>query len=134
MAISEFWKPIITWSWAAIAIAENGPILIMISATLLLLTLIWLIYIEINKRKVAKNLYAQISDSEERQIFDAIKAVEKGLVNESKIVSKYREISKRDIDLVKLHRKLVEAEEAGLIERKIININDEPFITWKLNF
>jgi hypothetical protein len=29
--------------------------------------------------------------------------------------------------------KIIEAEEAGLIERKIININDEPYLTWKSN-
>ena len=75
----------------------------------------------------------QISDLRERQILEAVKAL-KDQANESNIASKYKEISGEDIDIKRLHKKLVEAEEAGLIERRITNRNDEPYISWKPNF
>ena len=134
MAVANHWKPIITWSFLALAIAENGPTLITITVALLLTTLVFAIYFEMKKQRLARHIYAQISDREERQILKAVKALKNELAKEVKIASKYREISAKHIKIEELRKKLVEAKEVGLIEREIININDEPYITWKLNF
>jgi len=69
-----------------------------------------------------------------RNIIDSIKALEKEITTETNIATKYREITGRDIDLERLQDKLMEAEESNIIKRKITNINDEPYITWKLTF
>jgi len=92
------------------------------------------VYVGRNRRKGAMHLYKQISNLEERQILEAVKALKKDQANDSNIVSKYNEISGKDIKIERLHKKLVEAEEAGLVESKIIHINDEPYLTWKTNF
>lgn len=54
--------------------------------------------------------------------------------NEFAVASKYEEMTKKAIDLERLHTKLIEAEEAGLIERRMINRDDEPYISWTPNF
>lgn len=133
-AIAEYWQPVINWSWIALAIAENGLILITITGVLLIGTMITFFYLERNKRREARRVYNQISDFEERQILEAIKTFIKESPNESWTTSKLSETSGKDIDTEKLHKKLVEAEKAGIIERKIININDKPYLRWKLNF
>jgi exosortase len=133
VAIANYWQPITTWSWVALAIAENGPTLITMTGALLLGPIAYYLYLERNKRRGAQHAYAHISDTEDRQILDSVKALKKDLATESKIASKYREISGREIDIERIHMKIIEAEEAGLIERKIININDEPYLTWKSN-
>jgi|GEM_PF-4348027 len=42
------------------------------------------------------------------------------------VTSRYGEFSGKDIEIDRLHVKLVEAEEAGLIEKRITSKNDEP--------
>jgi len=134
LAIANYWQPITTWSWVAITIAENGSTLITITTVFLIGIIIFTLYIVRNRRKGAKHAYKQISDLEERQILEAVKEIEKDQANESNIASKYKEISGKYIDIERLHKKLVEAEEAGLIERRITNKNDEPYISWKPNY
>ena len=87
-----------------------------------------------NKMKKARNIYSQISDPEDRQILDAVKALRKETASEFAVASKYEEMTEKEIDIVRLHTKLTEAEEAGLIERRMINRDDEPYISWKPNF
>jgi len=60
-----------------------------------------------------------------------VKSLEKKPSNQSQIAQKYRELSGEDIEPETLHEKLEQAETAGLVERKITNIYDEPYIHWK---
>ena len=60
--VANYWKPITTWSWMALTIAENGPILIMITLTIISVTVILYYYTEINRRNHAKRAYNRISD------------------------------------------------------------------------
>ena len=131
IAIANYWQPIQTWSWVALAIANNSFILLIITGGLLLGSIVYYIFLERNKRIEVMNAYTRILDPDECLILNSVKSLSKELAIESKIALKYREISGRNIDIEKLHKKLIEAEEANIIERKIININDEPYITWK---
>jgi DNA-binding HxlR family transcriptional regulator len=78
-------------------------------------------------------VYNKISDSEDLKILDALGTLEKSPVTISDIASKYKDNTGKEINQEMLHLKLIKAEEKGIVERKIININDEPYITWKLN-
>jgi len=133
-AIANYWQPITNWSWVSLTIAKNGPTMITITATLLTGVLTISLYLETKKKNNAKRTFSQISDPEDRNIIDSIKALEKETATETKIASKYKEITGKDIDPERLYNKLKEAEEANIIKRKIININDEPYMTWKLTF
>ena len=133
-AIANYWQPITYWSRVSLTIAKNGPTMITITAVLLTGVLTITLYLETKKKNNAKHTYSQISDPEDRNIIDSIKALEKETATETKIASKYREITGKDIDPERLQNKLIEAEEANIINRKIININDEPYMTWKLTF
>ena len=133
-AIANYWQPINTWSGGALAIAENGPILITVTGGFLIGSLIFSLHLETNKRRGAKNTYLRISDSEDRKILEAVKDLKRELGNEYNIASKYKDITGNDIDLERINMKLTEAEKAGIVEREIININDEPYIIWKIKF
>lgn len=129
-AIANYWQPITTWSWVALTIADNGVILIEIATMLLIGISFFSLYLSISRRKSARHAYNQISDLRERQILETVKTL-KEQANESNIASKYKEISGEDIDIKRLHKILVEAEEAGILERRITNKNDEPYMYWK---
>lgn len=132
-AIAGYWQPVITWSWAALAIAENGSILLAITATLLAVAGAFSFYLRRNKINAAKKTYTLISDKEELSILKAVKTLKEPR-NIPKIAAKYEELSGEEIDLEKLRKKLFEAVETGLIEMKITSQNDKPYINWKTNF
>jgi len=132
-AIANYWNPITTWSWAALTIAENGSTLIAATCIILLGTLLFSLYLERKRRKNAKQIYSYISNPEDRQILDAIIEL-KQLATAPMIASKFRELSGRDIDIETLDIKLSQVEEAGLIQRNIINVNDDPYIIWEIKF
>jgi hypothetical protein len=132
-AIANFWQPVRNWSWVALSIAENGLPFIIIAFIMLIGTLVYNLYPEINRRKKAKNMYDNIYDPEERQIFDVIRGLGQS-ATVSMIASKFRELYGNEINIVKLEQKLFEAEEAGLIQRKFTTINDNPYLVWKTTF
>ena len=133
-AIANYWNPITIGSWAALTIAENGPTLITTTFIILLGTLLFNLYLERNRRKNAKHIYNYISNPEDRQILDSIIELKKQLATHIMIASKFKELSGRDIDIWTFDIKLSQAEAAGLIQRKLININDEPYTIWKNKF
>jgi len=132
--IANYWQPITRWSWAALTIAKNGPKLIMITGALLIGTLIISLYQDRNRRRGIKHAFTHLYEPVDLYIIDAIKALTKEVAIEYKIASKYKELSGNEIDMEELKKKLNEAEEFGLIQRKLISINNKPYITWKLTF
>ena len=132
--IANYWQPIIYWSGISLFIAKNDPTMITITAASLIGVITISLYFETKKKVNAKRIYSQISVPEDRNIIESIKAIEREIATETKIASKYKEITGKDIDPERLYNKLKEAEEAKIIIRKIININDEPYMTWKLTF
>jgi hypothetical protein len=84
-------------------------------------------------RKNAKNIYNNISGLKDRQILDVIRGLKKS-ASASMITSKYKELYDNEIDIEKLEQKLSEAEEAGLIQRKLTKINDNPYLGWETTF
>jgi hypothetical protein len=108
--------------------------MITLSTTLLIATLIFSLYLKIKKAKHAKLAYTNVSDHEDRQIIDSIKSLRKEIATESEITLKYKEFTGKDIDPEMLQKKLIEAEEAGIIRKKITKINDNPYVTWDINF
>ena len=107
--------------------------MITTTAALLIGVLTTTLYLETKKKNNAKHIHSQISEPEDRNIIDSIKALEKEIATEIKIASKYKEITGKNINPEILYNKLIEAEESNIIKKKIININDEPYLTWKSN-
>ena len=134
VAIANYWKPIANWSWVSLTIAKNGLTMIKIAATFLIGILLISFYFEKMKERTAKNIYSQVSDPEERNIIDSIKALKNDVASESKIALKFKEITGKNIDQQRLRSKLHDIEQVEIIKKKIINLNDEPYLTWKLLF
>jgi exosortase len=132
-SIANYWKPIEEWSWLALFLARDSPTLMAATGALLLGVTLYYLYLKRIRRRRALYVYNKISDSEDLKILDALGTLEKSPVTISDIASKYKDNTGKDINQEMLHLKLIKAEERGIVERKIININDEPYITWKLN-
>lgn len=132
--IANYWRPITSWSWISLTIAKNGLIIITTTVALLFGVIDITLYLQKKNKNNAKHIYTQISEPEDRYIIDSIKELENEMATEIKIASKYNEITGKNIETERLHNKILEAEELNIIKRKILNINDEPYMAWRVNF
>jgi hypothetical protein len=132
--IAKYWRPITSWSWISLTIARNGLTIITLLVIMIISVLVVNFYFEITKINSSRHLYSQISDSDERNIIESIKLLEKEIASEKRIISKFKELTGKNIEKDKLNKKILEAEELNIIKRKIVNIDDEPYLTWITQF
>jgi len=133
VAIANYWKPIQEWSWFSLFLARDSPIIMGATGALLIGVMLYSVNLRRIEHGRALYVYSKITDAEDLQIMDALRNPEKGPVTLSYIASKINEKTGKNIDLEILQMKLIKAEEKGIVQRKILNINDNPYITWKLN-
>jgi len=130
-AIANYWQPTKTWSQIALTISVNGPTLAAATTTLLA-AIIMFNFIEKNKRKKT-NIYAYKKLSKiNQQMIEAVHQAQRTATGTiSNIAKAYEKIAKEKITAENLLQKLTEAEKAGLVEKEVINKNDEPLLSWK---
>jgi len=131
-AIVNYWQPVKTWSWLALALAQNATTLMLIP--IVLVVIITVVHIINTRRK--KNLNTQtlnkIASQQEKQIIKTIhQTTKKQNLTLNEIATNYQKKSGQPIEPNLLHQKLEEAERAGLVERTIISREDEPYLIWK---
>jgi len=130
-AIANHWQPTKTWSQIALAISVNGPTLAAAAVTLLAAILMFNV-IEKNKRKKT-NTYAYKKLSKmNQQIIEAVHQAQRTATGTiTNIAKTYENIAEEKITAENLLQKLTEAEKAGLVEKEVINEQDEPVLGWK---
>jgi exosortase len=132
-AIVNHWQPIKTWSQIALALSQNGPTLIAITALILTtITTAWIIQ-QIIQRKTNQKAYLKLSEKD-KQILLAVKEANRnheGTTQEIAIV--YKQTIEEKIKLTTLHEALNNIKEVGLIKQTIANENDQPILKWKTN-
>jgi len=131
-AIANHWQPIKTWSQIALTIAQNGAQLTIIPILLLTMTLTYY-YLKNRERKKSKqNFYHKLALKEDRLILQAAhQAAKADKPTGNTIASYFQKIAGKPIEPELLHKKLKEAEKAGLIKREITSQEDEPTLIWK---
>ena len=85
------------------------------------------------KIKRAKNAYSKITDPIDRHLIDSIQYIKDDVITDAKIAKIYRKVTGNEISLEKIREKLSEVEKSSIIDKKFMHIDDEPYITWKLN-
>ncbi|MCK4424707.1 hypothetical protein KAU93_03400, partial [Candidatus Bathyarchaeota archaeon] len=119
-----------TWSQIIIIVAEHGKTLIALAATLLIA--VFAVEAINNRTEKRESLLAYKKLSSERQtIIKAIHKEKEASLNA--IASAYQKISGKTIQPERLLEKLRQAEQIGLLDRKIISRNEEPVVVWGNN-
>jgi len=131
-AIVDYWQPIKTWSWLALALSQNATTLMVIPIVLIvIITVIHFINTRRNKRLNTKTLN-KIASQHEKLIIETIRqTTKKQNLTLNAIAASYEKKTGKPIELGQLHQKLQEAEQAGLVERAIISREDEPYLIWR---
>jgi exosortase len=125
--IANYWGPISSWSIVTLTIAKFGSYLVLGFSLILLLLIFYLKYIDIDNRRKASILFNRITDPVDVKILESIKVLKGRVIMDSDLFSLLGEI---DIEYEMMAEKLVKAEEIGLIQRKIIDVDNEPYIGW----
>jgi len=132
--IVDYWNPISEWSWLSLLIAKNGILLILFMSVIIIILLFSYLYFENTSRKIAKKAFNRISSSEDLLLLRLIKSIQNEVPCEYKIIEKMKAESGSSVELNAIKDKILNAEEVGLIRRKLIVHNDEPYFVWKALF
>jgi len=128
-AIANHWQPIKTWSQIALTISQNGPALIAITTTLLIILLTYMAFEHWRTTKSNQKAYQKLNP-QDRQILNATHQTQKSATTQN-IGTTYQKLTGKTISLRTLHQKLEQAQKLGLTKKEITNQEDQPVQTWK---
>lgn len=130
-SINNYWQPIQTWNTITLAISQNGLVL-SAATTIALIMLILYRLILINQEKSSiLILYNKLPTKNQLLIKAIQKAKKQGSPTTEQIAKELTKQNNTQIDRDSLRRDLEEAEKIGLIEKQLVNNNDQPAIAWK---
>jgi hypothetical protein len=131
-AIVNHWQPTETWLWIALTLSQNGIPLMIITTALLAIILTMAFFEKLNKETNNLKIYQKLVLEQEKSILQAVhQASHATKPTTTEIHSNYKKITGNPIEIDTLQEKLEEAEKAGLVEKDIVNLEDEPILTWR---
>jgi exosortase len=130
-AIANYWQPMKTWSQIALLISKNGPVLAGATTTLLATIIVFETLQKIRAKRSNKNTYGKLSIMDQ-QIVSAVGGTP-GTPTPDNIATTYQNLVHREITTNDLIQKLNEVEKTGLVERSIINDQDQPILGYRSN-
>lgn len=131
-SIATYWNPIHQWSWLTLTLSQHSPILILISLILIAGLVGIQQFLRYNERRAARVAYNSLRTRDDKNIIDAVKELGKPCSNKEV----QDELQEKGISysLEEIEEKLQEAKQVGLLERKLVSINDEPYFLWTTRF
>jgi exosortase len=130
--INSYWQPIKSWTAVSIVISQNGLTLSIVSFALLLVLVFYKrLIIDRSQKTLLKNLYAKIPEKD-RLFLNTINQL-KGAFTISSFAQEIQKATNIPVPESVLNQKLEIAEQAGFVEKIIVNKNDTPIIKWKSN-
>ena len=130
----NYWESLRKWNAVTWAILGNIIPLATIS-TAILIALIPFSWIHIRRRFKANALIYHKLHPYNQQILDVVRETEKkNIATLENIAKTYKKTVTQPINKDELLKKLVELEELGIVQNKIMSKQDEPVYTWKAQF
>jgi len=128
--IIEYWQPAQEWSKITLTLSEQSTVIIyLLLTTLIIASFINMIINTLNTSR-NKNIINKIIEPIDIKLLAIIKSNKKNILTISGIKQIIGEEMNTSIEKEEIYEKLKKASEMSLIKTKIININDEPYITW----
>ncbi|MCJ7719717.1 exosortase/archaeosortase family protein [Candidatus Bathyarchaeota archaeon] len=130
-AIANYWQPMKTWSQIALLISRNGQVLAGATTTMLAAIVVFEIFQRIRTRRTNESTYVKLSTADQ-QLIRAVRETQ-GTPTPDNIARAYQNMSGKKITTSDLVQRLNEAEKTGLVERSIINDQDQPILGYRSN-
>jgi exosortase/archaeosortase family protein len=130
-AINNYWQPIKTWSTIALSISQNGLALSAATIAMLIAILIYNIFLNYQNKASLLKLYRKLPEETQALTRAVTNSQEEGNPTTQGIADELYKLIKIKVNQEWLKGKLEELQMVGLINRAIVNKNDEPAIHWK---
>jgi len=132
-SINTMWQPIKTWTTMALALSQNGTALVSAVIAILAVVVIIRFYMYRQDRAALRIFYGKLS-KQKQQIAEAVKNAKKqGNSTKQGIADELTKLTGVKVNPEALQNDLQEAQNAGLIQRTLINRNDDPAIEYRSN-
>ena len=129
-AISNYWQPIKAWTTIALLISQNGLVLSAATSTLLVALILYWALLNRQEKLLLLKLYEKLPKQSQLLVTAVTNAAKTGKPTTQEIANELQKLTGTSNSENKAE-KLQEAENAGLIEEKIVNLDDSPAIHWK---
>ena len=130
LKIIDYWRPIKSWSPIMLSLAKNGITFVNFYFLIIAGSIEYNFYLRIRSNISARKIFNQLEDAIDIEVINAVNSFKDGSC-ESEILEKYLEISNKNISIKTIKEKLQKAEKIGLIEKKMVKIENEPYIFWR---
>jgi exosortase/archaeosortase family protein len=126
--IINYWEPKSDWSRQSLLLVERFNLIVLLSFFLIILLSVYYGYLLYSKITESNKKYSHLN-AKEKQIIDLVKSNNMQVISNSRV---FEILQKNGIQIEYeiLINLLYDAEEAGLLRRRIMNINDKPYLTW----
>lgn len=131
-AIASYWEPMKTWTQISLLLSGNSETLAVTTGALLAITILYQAILERRRRRGYADLYEKLS-ANKKLVFDAINQT-KTTPTLQNITESYATLTNKPETPDTLYQKLDNAQETGLVEKRIASRDDMPIQTWKANF
>jgi len=130
-AINNYWQPIQTWSTIALGISQNGFALSAGATAILVFLILCAVYFNRKEKLALLNLHLKLP-SQDQLVMKAVTNAE-NMHNPTThaITLEFQKITQTPTSETWVAQKLTEAENAGLINKILINKDDNPALAWK---
>jgi exosortase len=131
IAINNYWQPIQRWTPVAIALSENG--VLILGSIIISLAFVLFYYALLTWRQRASNLklYNKLSEQDKSLVQAIIMAQKNGKSTAEEILSCFESINATTVSNDYLVRWLEQAVNSGLVSKRIENVNDQPVFMWR---
>lgn len=128
--VAQHWYPLSHMSDRMILITRIIPVFKFIIIVITLFMIAFNAYYKYSKKRKANIVFSKLIDYGDIKLLENINEIKDKIVTEKNIADYVFEKDGINIDLITLHNKLLAAESLGIIERKMVYMNDFMFYSW----
>ena len=113
-------------------IAFSGPVLILLSAVSIITMIIYVFIMRMKNKLNKDKILSVLKNPVDIKLMEILSSKLIDPITISEIRNKIEEFSLLHVNDRIINEKLKQAEERDVVKRKIVNINDEPYISWEM--
>jgi exosortase/archaeosortase family protein len=130
-SVTDYWKPVNQWSEVALALSSNRYALLLLSASLLFGTVLFVLFERSKDKKADAQAYRKLPPLH-KQVVDAVSQTQRSNAPTfSHIWSTFRAITGQRIEKQEFHDMLQAVEKTEAVKSGFVSIDDCPFKVWR---
>ena len=130
-AINSYWQPIQTWTIVALIISQNGNVFSAMAGTALAAIIVYGVFLNRRAKLSVLRLYGKLSQQDHLLIKAVSNAQELGNSSTQNIAVEFQKLTGIQNSESWFTQKLQDAENSGLIKKKLSSVEDNPTFSWK---